>query len=453
MIRAAPELRSTESISSHLAPSIVVGRASGGPRHRPPIAAVVGSSIIATMAVVAAFSTGLLSLPGSDANAVTSDAAIAAANGFAGSAKGGPWHLWYIDGVGSIDAQTGYLLPPAALPAGCNVTGDRSYSIPASTARYRDGMFAAWNVGYLNATGEMNVAVVDGRVTDDFAAWGGPCSYLDIIQGADGQVGVPSDIISSAEAASVALEDRNMAQFVKTHAVATATMDLIFLGGQNGWAWSLTYTTCDWYFTPGTAIQGQAAFVWVNATNGLIDPESAISFSEYDCVGIWVADDVPASDLLTLSTPVLGTCPAAFTFSLNGCRAGDYTYTLRVPLSYLPLGDIDLAVSSAGLFYNLPSPGGFSAIAQNGTVVSEFAISPGASMNMPDGFPDMNQSGVRSEGYAPSPVIPSNDTIVLDMGTVNPSGVAGLTLFATSPLVGYGYSTGSGNFTIRLTLP
>jgi len=151
---------------------------------------------------------------------------------------------------------------------------------------------------------------------------------------------------------------------------------------------------------------------------------------------------VPIGSAFAVGNPVLGQCSAGDSFAVNGCNAGDYTYTLTIEISSVEFGNVLFTVRTAsGSNYTvLPGSGGFSIVAITGEVAAQTnSTQMGNTLWMSTNW------FTYGPGYVPSYPLTSIDTILIDMGKANPTGL-GLTFVVF----------GSGNYsgsTPPLALP
>jgi len=151
---------------------------------------------------------------------------------------------------------------------------------------------------------------------------------------------------------------------------------------------------------------------------------------------------VPIGSAFAVGNPVLGQCSAGDSFAVNGCNAGDYTYTLTIEISSVEFGNVLFTVRTAsGSNYTvLPGSGGFSIVAITGEVAAQTnSTQMGNTLWMSTNWLTYGP------GYVPSYPLTSIDTILIDMGKANPTGL-GLTFVVF----------GSGNYsgsTPPLALP
>jgi hypothetical protein len=384
----------------------------------------LATAVVVTVVLIAP---GVLTTSAYSGGPVSSDVAIAVANGFTNNTSGGPWSLVFVTGQDSTVGHSVTLSGFLGQHSGCNISGSANYTMPGYAGNYSDGKFTLWLLDYYNATGELEVAVVNGQVVAHLATWEGPClpQNQPFVYSP-----IPSGVASSATAAAAVLQDPNVSAFVSTHSSVEASA---FLSpwGLNSWGksqltWSFEYSACASYFTRGTPAEGGLVDAHANSTTGTLDLGSTYYDPNYPCILNW-AGTLPPSDVFALGNPVFGMCPRGFNFTTNGCLEGDYTYTVPINTSYQTFWGLNFQVSDPGTpgeFYNLSSPGGFSILAPNGTVAARTNISAGSVMRTSFGF---SYFGPGSE----LGVIPTTDTILLDMGTSDPAGL-GLSLAATS---------------------
>jgi len=399
-------------------------------QRRSVILAIV-TVVVVVIVVVALFATGILSTKGGGSSSGTSsDIALAAANAYAKTVSGGPWSISGLVGIDLSITHTLSLLNGLS-PSYCTLLGTQNYTIPASSGTYSNGNLATWLVGYINASSTLDVVVSNGQVVAHLEEVG-PLSGNHCSGTYPGPAPLNTTGISSVTAASTALSDKNVSAFVAAHPTADARM-FLFDG-----EWNIDYTTCDYFYDPGAPAQGAEVDAAVNVATGKLDVNYTESLTSAVCLDrFWYGQQIPASDLFAATNPIRGTCPAGSTFATQGCLAGDFTYRLSIETSYIPFGSIHFSVDTKnGSSYNLTGPGGFTVLTFQGTVAAQRGIPSGQQMTMMDG-----NFLVYGQGVQGGSLLPTNDTILLDMGTSNPAGL-GLTFsdFIPSQVL-YGPST------------
>ncbi len=110
-------------------------------------------------------------------------------------------------------------------------------------------------------------------------------------------------------------------------------------------------------------------------------------------------------------------CPTGSTFISSGCHAGDYVYTAGVEESTISFGVVQFeVVTAAGDVVSIVGPGGFAVLPISGPPVARFAVASGGAMLLvPGGW-------TYTMGISNATALTTLDSIVLDMGTVNPVG-------------------------------
>ncbi|MGA8276556.1 MAG: hypothetical protein WB789_05120 [Thermoplasmata archaeon] len=133
-----------------------------------------------------------------------------------------------------------------------------------------------------------------------------------------------------------------------------------------------------------------------------------------------------------MGNPILGSCPAADTFALNGCQGSThYYYRISVIDSTVIFGAAWCLVRSpTGAIDVAPGGLGFTILGQNGTVSAQYAVT-GGTMSMSSGW-------AYAIGEGAGTPLTELDTIVVDMGTQNPTGLA--LEFLVQGSGGYGYT-------------
>jgi archaeal type IV pilus assembly protein PilA len=148
----------------------------------------------------------------------------------------------------------------------------------------------------------------------------------------------------------------------------------------------------------------------------------------------------PIGSAFSAGAPISSKCAAGGTFATTGCLAADYVYTLTIESSTVTFGSVLFEVkTSTGTITTITGPGGFSILPISGAPVAQFAVATGGAMAMTStGWTYTAPTGSSSS-------LTNLYTIVIDMGTVNPTGT-GLTFVA----IGTGSYTGT---TTPISLP
>jgi flagellin-like protein len=147
--------------------------------------------------------------------------------------------------------------------------------------------------------------------------------------------------------------------------------------------------------------------------------------------------------------PVASTCaPAANTYAANGCKGGDYIYTLTVESSSITFTSAEFEVkTSTGAILGLTAGTGGFAIMNTAGVAVALSAATSATMAMTSPFTAFSATAGACNGNTCSSSSPLTSiyTIVIDMGTANPAG-QGYTFVA----IGIGTYSGT---TAPLALP
>ncbi|MGP8075655.1 MAG: hypothetical protein ACLP8Y_02820 [Thermoplasmata archaeon] len=379
--------------------------------------------------VLALFASGVLTTKGGGGGAIqgeSSASALAVANAYAKTFPGGPWNISGLAGLHLTTAHTLSLLGSGSLST-CAMEGTQNYTVSASSGNYSSGNFPVWEVDYFNASGTLNLLVVGSQVVAHLLEVGpGHCTSLRL-----GPTLLNTSGISSVAAAPAALSYNNLSGFAAAHSQADA--QAVLRGGE----WWFTYTSCDLFYDTGAPAAGAAAEAGVSTATGRLDPNATYFDAMTVCaLRYWYGQEIPPSSLFAVGNPMGGTCPMGFTFATDGCLAGDYTYWLTIETSYLDFVGVQLSVdTSTGATYNLPaaSPGGFSILNPEEEVAAQSPIA-GSHPMQSYGFTVWNS------GVSPTDLLPTNDTILIDMGTLNPTGM-GLTFVVGCPLFPPGQTT------------
>jgi hypothetical protein len=372
---------------------------------------------------------------GTTAAGQSSSDALPTANAFASGISGGPW---YPSEVAGIDLTTSYSNTTTPTPpSGCTVQSFSGISVPAFDGNYSNGKLATWAVVYTNAggTAELLVLVQNGQAKEVELIGGATCSLS--------ATRLPGTFVNSADAAAAALTSSNVSSFVRNHTSASAEFVLLppgELGSRFSFAWIIGYSTCDLENPSAGPSQGSLAYALVNATTGALTAsayEAAQNCTHPLSVG---PSSTPIGSAFAAGNPIISTCAAGSTFVANGCTAGDFTYTVMIEASAVTYGSVLFEVrTSTGNIYTLSDPGGFSVVGITGTVEASYAVGGSSLLVMMTGFTYFGS------GVSPSTPLTNLDTIVIDMGTVNPVGT-GLTF----TVLGTGSYSGS---TEPLALP
>jgi hypothetical protein len=115
--------------------------------------------------------------------------------------------------------------------------------------------------------------------------------------------------------------------------------------------------------------------------------------------------------------PTLGECPAGDTFVEDGCQGPTHSYyRVAIVISTVPLGDVWFAVQApSGANDIAPGGLGFTILSPGGALLAQYPVVGGV-MSMTSGWT-----------YPPGPsnltVLGTSDSLYIDMGTENPSGL------------------------------
>jgi archaeal type IV pilus assembly protein PilA len=124
-------------------------------------------------------------------------------------------------------------------------------------------------------------------------------------------------------------------------------------------------------------------------------------------------------------------CPTGDTYAANGCLAGDYTYTLTIESSTVNFGSVLFEVKTAtGAVDVAASVGGFSVLSISSVVVAQMTTAT-TTLAMTSTFGTFSGVATACNGATCSSTSPLTSiyTIVIDMGTGNPTGT-GLSFIA-----------------------
>jgi flagellin-like protein len=126
-------------------------------------------------------------------------------------------------------------------------------------------------------------------------------------------------------------------------------------------------------------------------------------------------------------SPGATVCATGFTFAVNGCLATHYVYTLTIESSSVNFGNVLFQVKTGGgAVFVATGSGGFSVMNISGKVAAQFAA-PGNAMAMTSGGFSVYSAtagacGITAVLCSSTSALTNLYTIVIDMGTANPSG-------------------------------
>ena len=294
--------------------------------------------------------------------------------------------------------------------------GTGSVSVASYTGNYSNGEPSAWLFEYSNASGRalLAIQVVGGVATEIGVAVGSGCSLpLSTFHP------LPSGVVDSAQVATTLLGDPDVEEFLHNYTTANASFALV--NPSTGTSrppsafWTVQYTACgllDLSSPVSSHATGGSVLVAVNATLGTII-STAYQPPTASCAGGTML--IPIGTAFASGNPVLGQCPSGDTYSLDGCQAGDYTYTLTIEASSVTLSSVLFEVTTAtGGGDTLASDGGFSILNITNGVVAQ--SSPSLTLHMVDPWNTYNAPAGPATSLTPL------DTIEVDVGTSNPTG-------------------------------
>ncbi len=382
---------------------------------------VVVAIVVVVAAVVGLGIAGVVHLPSSEASTPTTSysSAEGLANSAAASVASAPWSLYAALGA---DLTQGYT-NTTSLPASCTRSGGTGeVSVPGYTGAYSNGEFAFWYFFFFDAarTAELTIEVSGGQATEwgvtSGAGCGTPGPYIQP---------VGPNVLDSTQVAAALLGNATVEAFLHNYTSANATFTL--LNETQGRhpaepAWYVQYSECGLGLAaePASSVadRGGSLVAAVNATNGAI-----LEVQYNHAVGCPGTSRTPIGSAFGTENPVGTTCPSGDTYAENGCRAGDYVYTLTVAQSTVNLSSVLFEVDRAsGQPDVLASDGGFSVLNVSGMVVAQ--SSPSLTLEMLVAWTTYHPPA--GPGTALTPV----DTIEIDMGTSDPAG-DGLQFVAT----------------------
>lgn len=365
--------------------------------------------------------------PSSSASAASTpvasySAAKALADPAAAQVVSGPWNLYAALGA---DVTQGYTNTSGVQRQCTSSQGVGTLSVPGYTGNYSSGDFAFWYFDYFNAanTMQLTMLVADGRATEYEVSYGPNCGSP-----GGGIQPIPANVLDSTQVAAALLGNASVESFLHSYSSANASFTLLNESHGSTPAaprWSVEYTACSLGLAgeplSGAQAVGGSLEATVNATSGAL-----IGGIHYEgpgglCSG--APSKAPVGSAFAAGNPRASTCPTGDTYALNGCQAGDYVYTLSVEASSVTLSSVLFEVEhSNGAVDTLSTPGGFSILNISGDAVAQ--VSLGTALDMTNPWTTYYGS------VGPTSPLTSTDTIVIDMGTSNPTGT-GLLFLAT----------------------
>ncbi|HTS33158.1 MAG TPA: hypothetical protein VMI55_04375 [Thermoplasmata archaeon] len=377
---------------------------------------VVVAVVVVVAALLGAVASGWLSFStsGTGTGASTSYAsAESIASSTAAQVYPGPWSLYAV--IGADDRQA-YTNSSLGASSGCKVTGGTDVlSLPATSGNYSDGDLSAWIFAYVSTTNDAQLAieVTGSHATELGVARGASCGSPSAL------LPVPTGALDSTQVAKILLGDSEVEAFLHDYTSANASYTLLNpRGGNVGASWGVEYTVCGLNVLgvpqSPSGTRGGIVQATVNATTGVI---SSVAYqASFPCAGSGSQPtEIPLGTAFAAGNPVGSLCPTGDTYALEGCTAGDYTYTLTVEASTLNLSSVLFEVTTSnGGVYSISTEGGFSIVNVIGLVVAQ--SSPSTELEMLAPWSTYNPPA--SSGTP----LTSLDTIEIDMGTANPAG-------------------------------
>jgi hypothetical protein len=390
------------------------------------VIAVVIAAVVVVAAVLAVVLSGALSpSSGSSVSLVSEQTAAATATHFTEGVSGGPWQLVGASGyLGSGPINVSRLLhstPTCPVRNGTVTT----ISTPAFSQPYYQGLTEIWILLYVNSgfTSALTVLVQNGAVAE-LGQWSASgCGIASLTP-------LGTGLIDSTAAAQAVTTTAVGSAFIVDHPHANATYELLYTsyaaGGtsKNASLWYVLFDATDWQL--GAEVFANNGTVL--CTSGARPPCSQPSMG------------VPIGTAFSAANPVSSLCPAGDTYLMNGCAAGDYTYTLMIEVSTVTFASVlfEVKTSAGAILTLLAGTGGFSILNVTQGVAAQAAPSA-AAMVMTSPFESYGTS------YGPTSPLTTLDRIFIDMGTGNPLGLG-----YTFIVIGAGQYTGT---TSPLTLP
>jgi len=393
--------------------------ATGGSKSKRTVAIAVVAIVIVVLLVVSLALAGVLHLggggsSGSTANTSTEESAAATSGNLASGISGGPWSL--VDAFGSDSTTTVTHNASSAFPgnATCYLQNGTisSVTVPAYSGNYSNGMAQLWLFEYYHADHALLIVVQNGAA-HEVGEVGGPGCYF-----TGAPTLLPSGLVDSSAAAQAAVRTSAGASFARTYASANATYSLlnqgIYVRGTltNLSVWDIDFQACS-----ANTTQSFSSVVYAtNATVLMADSSTGGS-----CGGS--PHSIPIGTAFAAGNPISSVCATGDTYAANGCLAGDYTYTLTIETATASFASVLFEVRTpTGAIVNAPSVGGFTVVNIMGQIAAQMTT-PTTALVMNTTFGTYGASPVcNGEACGPSTVFTSIYSIVIDMGTGNPTG-------------------------------
>jgi hypothetical protein len=374
-------------------------------RHGGAIAAVV-AVIVVVVVVIAVLAIGHIGPFASPATSnATLDYASAAsdAGSVANSSSGGPWSLELVDGADVTQSYT-----ETTLTSGCTISGGTGQiSLNAYSGNYSNGQLENWLFLYTDgvAGSALAVEVAGGHASEvGVLKSGGSCTITGL-----GLPPIRANAIDSTRVSSLLLAETSVEAYVHATAVSNASFTLLNSVAV-GMEWLVEFTGCSVLGIGGGPSSATEVVADVNATTGAVASLVASGVP----VGCSGASPTPIGAAFAVGNPVAGTCAAGDTYATQGCKAGDYIYTLTVESSTVTFGSVAFEVRTAtGAVLTTPGAQGFAILSDTGAVAALGATPSGSLVSTGWAFPgSVTNSTALSTLY----------TITIDMGTTDPAG-------------------------------
>jgi archaeal type IV pilus assembly protein PilA len=132
--------------------------------------------------------------------------------------------------------------------------------------------------------------------------------------------------------------------------------------------------------------------------------------------------NTPIGTAFSVGNPTSSICATGNTYGTNGCKAADYIYTLTVETATASFASVQFEVkTSAGAILTAASAGGFTVENVAGAIAAQSTAS--TTMAMSSTFTTYGASPIcNGVACSTSTTFSSIYTIVIDMGTGNPTG-------------------------------
>jgi hypothetical protein len=374
----------------------------------------IAAIVVVVVIVSALFLTGVIpgfkSSSGAGSNGTSSEqAAASAAQTFANNTAGAPWSLVEAEGIDSTATQS--IAVANFTNTSCPLVDSAisTITIPAYTGSYSSGVAEAWIMFYVSSTNTHLALLVQNGVTTEIGEVTAPNCHTNL------DVAIPYGNYDSIKAGQALAAVTNVSTFIATHPQANASYLLWMVPygahGTNIPVWYTEYWACS-----GTETITLSGAVYAS-NNSVIASEAGEYFQVGQCGAM-----IPLGSAFAVGNPVSSVCGSGHTFAANGCTAGDHVYTVAVESSTIELNNVLFEVkTTSGSADMVMGSGGFAVLNVTGSVIAESA--PLTTMNMSAAWVTYGT------GDSSATPLSSLDTILIDVGTADPTGT-GLSLVA-----------------------